>query len=208
MSKCKKKVIIVIGRSFGSGAREIGKKVAVELDIPFYDKELLEVEAKGSKYSIDDLDKYDEKKISAYVYTMAFNPYSADSLIPLDFLVESIQIKAIKTVADKGSCVIIGRRADKVLRGSYDVLSVFISAPMEQRIERVSKRDGLSEKDSKKAILKADKIRQTYYNDFGEGAWGDVSNYNLCINSGDLGIENSAALIIDCLRLKGKLDAS
>lgn len=205
MYKCKDNVIITIGRTFGSGAREIGKKVAGELGIPFYDKELLEIAAKESGGTFVGLSDFDEKRAGGFLTAVAFDAQTGSG-IPVDKVVRDIQVKTIKTIADQGSCVIVGRRADKILREEYDTLNVFISAPIEKRISRVSKRDGLSEKDSRKKVLRADKTRQSYYNAYGEGNWGEASNYNLCIDSSDLGTDNSAAMILQYLKLKGKIE--
>lgn len=125
--------------------------------------------------------------------------------MPLNMVIQDIQEKAIRTVAKHGSCVIVGRRADKILQREFDILSVFISASIGKRIARVSMRDGLPEEDSKKLIRKADKDRRAFYNAQGEGYWGEAANYHLCIDSGDLGINNSAAMILQYLRLKEKL---
>lgn len=204
IGKCRYDVYVTIGRSFGSGGREIGKKLAKELEIPFYDKELLEVAAKESKLNLEKLEKFDEKKGRGFLYSMAFNPYSG-GVEPLDTVVQDIQIHTINMIAEQGSCVIVGRRADKILRDNYDTLDVFISASMDKRIARVSKRDKLSKKNSKDKILKADKVRRSYYNSYGDGNWGEADNYNLCIDSGDLGIDNSVDVILRYLRLKGML---
>lgn len=206
MYKCRDKIVITIGRAFGSGAREIGKKVAEELEIPFYDNELLKVAAKesGGVFFPEELSPFDEQKIGDFLYSLAFKPYMGNAE-PWDIMAQNVLTKAIHYVANQGSCVIVGRRADKILRGKYDILSVFISASMEKRIARVSKRDGLSEKDSEKKILKADRTRRLYYNAYEEGDWGEASNYNLCIDSGDLGIGHSVAMILQYLKLKEKI---
>lgn len=198
--------VITIGRTFGSGAREIGKKVAEALGIPFYDKELLEVAAKesGGEFYAEYLEFFDEKRAIGFLYSASFNPYVGEG-IPLDIAIQSALEKAVKDAANQGSCVIIGRRADKILRDNFDILSVFVSASMEKRIDRVSKRDGLSEKDSKKKILRADRSRRAFYNSYGDGDWGEAANYDLCINSGRLGVDNSAAMILQYLKLEGKL---
>lgn len=197
MYKLKNHFVIVIGRSFGSGAREIGKKLAEELGISFYDKELLAVAAENGRFSIQELERYDERQITPNSYTMFANLN--------DFMAQKIQENAVKTVAGEGSCVIVGRRVDKVLRGEHDILSVFISAPLKERIERVSERDGLSEKDSKKKIKSADRERRYYYNAYEKGDWGEAGSYDLCIDSGNLGVDNSAAMIIQYLELKGAI---
>jgi len=207
MYKCKNSIIITIGRTFGSGAREIGRKVAEELGIPFFDKELLEAEAKEGRICVEYLNMYDEKRPSGFLYSMALNPYAyrPNEIESLDMLARNIQTKAIKDIAGLGSCVIVGRCADQILRDEHDILSVFISASLEKRIERVSKRDRTSEKESKKIIIKADRSRRAFYNSYGEGEWGKAGNYNLCIDSGDLGIDNSAAMILQYLILKGQI---
>lgn len=205
MYKLNDGVIITIGRTYGSGGREIGKMTAKELGIPFYDKELLEVEAKEGRVCKEYLNAFDEKRPGSLMYSMTINPYGRyikDE--PLDLLVQNIQYKAIKDVAAKGSCVIIGRRADQILRGKFDVCSVFITASIEKRIARVSERDKLSEHDSKKQIHKADKQRRLFYNYYGEGNWGEAGNYNLCLDSGDLGVANSVAMIMQYLLVTGK----
>lgn len=206
MLKCKDKVIITISRAFGSGGREIGKKVAEELAIPFYDKELLEVQAKDGRYSIGDLNRFDEKEAGSVFYSVAFNPYMHYGTSTIEKIILDIQENAIKTIAEQGSCVIIGRRADKILRSEYDILSVFVSAPLDKRIARVSDRMKLYEKDSKRKIKEADRERRAFYNAHGEGEWGEAESYNLCIDSGSLGVKGSAAMIIKYLELKEKIE--
>lgn len=198
MFKCKDKVIVTISRAFGSGGREIGRKVAEELGIPFYDKELLEVEAKDGRFSVQSLERFDETRMGSIIFAMS--PY------PVEQIVRDIQTEAIKSIAEAGSCVIIGRRADKILRDDYDILNVFVSAPLDKRIAHVSKRDGLTEKESKKKIKEADRERRSFYNAYWEGEWGEAANYNLCIDSDCLGVEGSAALILKYLELKGRIE--
>lgn len=208
MYRANGKTIITIGRAYGSRGEEIGKKVAAELGIPFYDRELLAIEERecGGELFIDDLVVFDEKKTGYFYYMYALNPYRSGADKPsLDIVAEIVQEKAIKNVADQCSCVIVGRRADKILRDSYDVLSVFVSALLEKRIGWVSEREGVSEKDSKFIIKKTDRSRSAFYNAHGEGEWGCADNYNMCIDSGDLGIDNSAAMILQYLELSGKI---
>lgn len=205
MLKLKGNTIITISRAFGSGGREIGKKIAKELGIPFFDKELLEVAAKDGRVSLNDLRAFDEKKVSDFFYSLVLNPYVREGTEPLGLVVQNILADTIKAVANEGPCVIVGRSADKILRDKYDILSVFISAPLEERIARVAKRDGLPEKECRKVILKADRARRAYYNYYDEGEWGEAANYNLCIDSGHLGIDNATKLIIEYLKLNGKL---
>lgn len=201
---CKDPTIITIGRTFGSGGREIGHAVADNLGIPFYDKELLAESAREGGVAAEQLSRFDEARPDGLIYSMALNPYyRTDAQESLDMIAQRIQINAIRNVAGRGSCVIVGRRADQILRDEYNILSVFISAPMEKRIARVSKRDGLTEKESKKKINKADKSRRSYYDFYGEGDWGNAANYHLCLNSDELGIDGAVDMILYYLKRKG-----
>ena len=204
MGKVKENTVITIGRAYGSRGSQIGKIVAEKLGIPFYDKELLELEAGESKLDMKLLSKYSDGKPGSFLRIAAFNPLTTERYDSFEETLIKLQKKTLKHVADQGSCVIIGRRADKYLRDEYDVVSVFIHASMEKRIERVIERDGLSEKDSIDKIRKMDKLRGGYYGSYKDGEWGYASNYKLCINSGDLGVEQSAEMIVQYLESTGR----
>ena len=205
MKKVKENTIITIGRAYGSRGSQIGKKVADALKIPIYDSELLALEADESKLDIEFLSRFSDKKPGGFLRVAAFNPLTAERYDSFEEVLIKLQQKTLKHVAEQSPCVIIGKRADKYLRDEYDVVSVFIHASLEKRIERVMERDGLSESESIGKIRKMDKLRGGYYSSYKDGAWGYAANYKLCLNSGDLGVDGSAEMIVQYLELTGRI---
>lgn len=210
MATIKGHTIITISRTFGSGGREVAQTLATDLGIPFYDKELLEIAARKHGLSSKYLERFDEKRNDNFLYSMALNPQSlltgwGYGTEPIELVVQKLQYETIRAVASEGSCIIVGRRADQILKGEMDTFRVFISAALDKRIERVSSRDHLSRHDSEQKIKRMDKSRKSYYNSFGEGDWADASNYDLCVDSGALGVKNAAELLKAYMRLNGKL---
>ncbi|MGN0166052.1 MAG: AAA family ATPase [Lachnospiraceae bacterium] len=206
------KIIITIGRSFGSRGAEIGRKVAERLEIPFYDKEIIEEEVKQSGFTSEYLSSFDEKKTSSLLYSIFLNPESImlqsgyGSAQPMDLAIQKVQFQTIQDIAAKGSCVIVGRRADQILKGDHDVLSVFITAADEDRVKHVSERDGLTLKEAESKIKRMDRSRKSYYNYYGDSQWGEASNYDMCLNSSVFGVDACVELIIHSLREKGYVD--
>lgn len=205
----KKNVIITIGRSFGSRGAEIGRKIAERLEIPFYDKEILEEQVKKSGFTSEYLSSFDEKRSSSLLYSIFMNPESImlqsgyGSAQPMDLAVQKVQFQTIHDIAEKGPCVIVGRRADQILKSDYKVISVFVTAADEDRINHVMERDGLTRKEAESKIKRMDRSRRSYYNYYGDSQWGEASNYDLCINSSVFGVETCADLIIQGLKAKG-----
>ncbi len=201
--------VITIGRQFGSGGREIGEQLAKELGIPLYDKEILAHAAKQSGLHIGLFEKNDEKKTSSLLYTLATNSYfygaslsSAEHAIGTQLYVA--QVNAIKSLAEAGDCVMVGRCADYFLKKDFDLTSVFIRADQPARIERIMRRYGVAEKNARDMIKKIDKSRASYYNSVTGDKWGDSMIYDLCFNSTALGIDGSVALIRAYLDAKKK----
>ena len=192
------KTIITIGRQFGSGGKEIGIRVAKEMGIPFYDKELLQMAAKKSGFSEKVFESFDEKSKSL-LYSIAMDAYplrmtgmSGESLEQQVYLAT---YETIQQVARDGPCVIIGRCADYALANNPNLLSLFISAPMDVRVERVAKRQGVSEEKARHMILKTDKRRAAYYEYYSFRKWGAVESYNFCLDSSCLGLGGTVELI-------------
>lgn len=201
--------VITIGRQFGSGGREIGEQLAKELGIPLYDKEILAHAAEQSGLHIGLFEKNDEKKTSSLLYTLATNSYfygaslsSAEHAIGTQLYIA--QVNAVKSLAEKGDCVMVGRCADYFLKKDCDLTSVFITADMPSRVERIMRRYGVAEKNAKDMIKKIDKSRASYYNSVTGDKWGDSLIYDLCFNSSHLGIDGSVALIKAYLEAKKK----
>ncbi len=190
--------IVTIGRQYGSGGRNIGIQLAKELGVPFYDQNILKQAAAESGLCEKILENYDEKPRS-FLYSIAMDPFGyALGGIPantLDQRVYMATFDTINTIADKGSCVIIGRCADYVLRERKNVLRVFLYASMEERIKAVMERDDLSEAAAKQKISRMDRSRAAYYEFYSTQKWGAVDSYDLCIDTGLLGQDGTVALI-------------
>lgn len=201
--------IITIGRLYGSGGRDIGIKVAEKLGIPFYDKEIITLGAQNSGVCEQIVQELDERKSGGAFYSMPSAPYLYGSEtpvydLPLNDKVFLAQSDVIRSLAQKGSCVIIGRCADYVLRERDDVIRVFIHAGLEKRIQRAIQEFGIRPEEAKKTVLRTDKERGNYYTYYTDQRWGDFRNYHLCIDAGDLGIDQAARLILSYAAMRGQ----
>lgn len=197
-------MIICIGREFGSGGHEIGKQIAEELGYEFYDRELVEKAAeKMSSMPVEELDKADEKKRNPWLYRAWYeeeneemNGASANDIL---FHVNS---QLITELAEKGNCVFVGRCADYILeKNGIEHLSFFIAAPFQDRVERKMKQLSMDEKTATALVRKKDKERKAYYNYYTGGSWGKPYNYDFCVNSSKLGIEETAKQLAKRLSL-------
>lgn len=192
-----KKVVITIGREFGSGGREIGIKLSEKLNIPFYDKELILHTAEKTNLEHSIVEKYDEKhSFPAFSSSNIFDIYQ----MPMSDRIYIAQSDVIRDLASKESCIIVGRCADFILDENPDVFKVFITAPMKDKINR--KREvlpGKSDGEIESHINKIDKKRAKYYTYYTDRTWGKASTYNLCIDSSVLGIDGTVDLIIDAI---------
>ncbi len=203
-----KTYIITIGRMFGSRGAEVGRKLSERLSIPFYDKEIIQEQVKKSGFTSEYLSNFDEKVSSSFLFSIFMNPESLmlqsgfNGSQPMDLAIQKIQFQTIKELSEKGSCVIVGRRADQILKNRKDMVSVFITADDNDRIQHVAERDGLKTKEAETKIKRMDRSRRSYYNYYGEGTWGDASNYDLCINVSKLGVDGAVDMIIEYLKVK------
>ena len=203
------KIILTIGRQFGSGGREIGKKLAQALGIGYYDKELMAVAAKESGLSEEFFEKADERASSglAYAFTMGysymgmFTPYN--DILSNDGLFK-FQSDAIRKLASEQSCVLVGRCADYILRDHPRCANIFISASHEARVARLCASHHVTEEEAENMMNKADKKRSEYYNYYSYKTWGAAATYHLCIDSSVLGIEKTIDFIEDFVKLKIK----
>ena len=196
--------IITIGRSFGSGGGYIGQAIGKKLGIPVYDNELISKVAEESGYS-KSLFADGEEKRSLFSMSSFFSSGRMgyiDSGYVNDNVMFKIQSEVIRSIAQKGDAVIIGRCADYILR-DMKCLTVFICAPEEYRIQRLMREEGLSEDEAEKLMRRKDRTRETYYNYYTFGAWGQAANYNLCVDSSVLGIDGTDEYIIDFARRAG-----
>ena len=198
------KTIITIGRQFGSGGKEVGIRLAKELGIPFYDKEILQEAAKQSGLCEKIIENFDERPKSL-LYSIAMDSYMF--ALPGSGAGESLEqqvylatFDTIRSIAEKGPCVIIGRCADYALADNPNRLSLFIHAPLDVRIARVAERQEVSLEKARVLINKTDKRRASYYNFYTGNKWGKYDNYDMAVNSSTLGIEGTAQIIYACVK--------
>ncbi len=197
-----KNTIFAIGRQFGSGGRAIGRLLSERLGIPFYDKDILTHAAQQSGLSSEVMSYFDEAPNNSLLYSLSTGVYSmgdvgvANYTLPVNQQVFQAQFDAIRALAEKGPCVIVGRCADYVLEKYPYLVSAFIYADLQKRMERVAEFDGVSLAEAKSRIAKSDKKRANYYNFYSGKKWGVAGTYDLCINSTVIGYENAADLII------------
>ncbi|WP_027728066.1 AAA family ATPase [Treponema sp. C6A8] len=195
-----KQIIISIGREYGSAGHEIGRKLAAKLEIPFYDRNLLDEFADQKDVDADLLAKYDEKPRRFFfsrtvsVRGQSINNSPAQSVADIQFAL--IKGKAF----DDDSFVICGRCADDILKDFPAHFSVFITADYDAKVKRVMEKRNMSEKEAKKTIEKHDKTRRAYHDYFAKTKWGVASSYDLCVNSTVLGIDGTVDMLVDFVK--------
>ncbi len=200
------KYVITFARQFGSGGHEVAKTTAEILGIPFYDKELIAIAAKESGLSEHLFDGLDEKPTNSFLYSLVMGVQSGASTycrygdVTGSDNIFRIQAQVIRQIADKKPCVIVGRCADYILQEYENLVSVFVHANIEQRIERIMKRYDLKEKNAEDYINKTDKRRNSFYNFYTNRVWGSVDNYNLAIDTAQIGIKNAAEIIAEYVK--------
>lgn len=187
--------IITISRQFGSGGRTIGKEVAAKLGIPCYDQELIEKFSVESGFSREYIQENGEhvKYGSWLANTLSNRMYQNSNT---QDMLWNVQRKVILELAQKGSCVIVGRCADYILKDTVDCLRVFIHADMEKRAERIVKVYGENADTPEKRLNDKDKRRKAYYQFYTGCEWGEAKNYHLTLDSGMFGIEKCVDTIV------------
>lgn len=195
----KENYVITIGRQLGSGGREIGEKLSLQLGISFYDKELIFLASKVSGLGKEFFERADEKR-RIPIFGGLFGLKGSISVEPFsDYYLSNerlfkIQSDVIRELADKGSCLFVGRCADYILKEHPRCLNIFITGDMDDRVKRIAAIQKVTEKKAAEIIEKSDKQREVYYNYFSNKVWGAAESYHLCINSSVLGIEGSVEL--------------
>lgn len=189
------KVIITIARQYGSGGKTIGQMLAKDMGIPFYSREILRMASDDSGIREELFNRADERLRSNPLFGASKKVYKGELITPdkEDFVSDenlfNYQAKVIKDLAEKGSCVIVGRCADFVLKDRPDVVSVFVHAPKDYCMARAMERNSMTEREMEKFIAKTDKYRGDFYHYYTGNVWSDARNYDLCLNSEKLGFE-------------------
>lgn len=192
--------IITISREFGSGGREIGKRLADELGFAYYDREIVAEIAKQTGMTEEYIKNISEKGAYPYAFQFAksFAMYSSLQSNQTDILVA--QTKVLKEIAKKGNCIIVGRGANIILK-DYNPMNIFVYADIESKINRCHKKakedENLTDKEMKKKIIQIDNGRKNYHKLISNLEWGDKRNYHLCINTTEVEIKNIISALGD-----------
>lgn len=204
-------MVITIARQFGSGGREIGRTLAKKLGIGFYDKQLITLAAKESGIDPEIAKNLDEKASNSLLYSLSLGAaatfdggFQIAPQLPLNDRLFLVQHDIIKKLSSE-PCVIVGRCGDYVLKDRTDCVKLFIYADMDKRIRYAVDVHKVPKEKAPSIITKTDKTRANYYNYYSTGKWGDPNNYNLCINSGELGVTRCVELIEFYLRQRGMI---
>ena len=198
--------IITIGRQFGSGGHEVGRRLAAELGLTLYDKELLKMVAQESNICEQVLEDYDEKPTGSLLYSIVMDIYPSMNYVgnTLHQQIYQAQYDTIMKLGQKGGCVIVGRAADYILRDNPRLTSVFVHAKDDFRAQRIMEYEHISKDKALDMIAKADKKRASFYNFQTEKKWGQAASYNLTVDTSALGIDGCVTLIRRYLELKNR----
>lgn len=197
-----KNIIITISRQYGSGGKFIGERIAKKLNIGFYDKEFIDIVAEKTGISKETIEAKDEKFTNDNIFFSAFNkkhfvsPFNNKTAYSTLDKIFDIQSEIIRNIADKGSCVIIGRCAGFILKNTHKCFNIFIHAPIESRIDRISNQYGIKIENAETQLKNTDLYRYNYCKYYTGEEWGNMTNYNLTIDSGYFDDEKIANIII------------
>lgn len=202
-----KHTVITIGRQYGSGGREIGRRLGELLGIKVYDNELLSLAAEKKGLPEAYLDRVDEKAADSFLYSLAmgashFRHLHATVQMSMNDKLFIAQSELMKEIAERESAVFVGRCADHILRKHEGLLSIFIHADFESRVARICELEGCSRKEAEELIVKNDKRRINYYSFYTGGKWGKSDNYHMTLDSGLLGVEGTANLLVEAVRMR------
>ena len=193
--------VITITRQFGSGGREIGKKLAEAYGIPFYDNEIISRAAKDTGFAEAAFERAEDKASNSLLYSIAMgmNVFSSQDVgfsgLSLDDRIFLAQSKVIRNVAKEGPCVIVGRCADYILKNQENVVNLFIRATLDFRIKRAIEVEGIPKEKSAEMVMKKDKSRANYYKYHSGERWDNVLNYDFAIRSALCGIDGTVACL-------------
>lgn len=191
------KRIITISREFGSGGRYIGEEVAKQLGIKYYDKNIISQIAETSGFSQEYIEKKSELSPKKGLFAYAFTGRDITGKSVEDMVYEA-QRKVILDIAEKESCVIIGRNADFILKDRDDVLNVYVHGDTPEKVKRICKLYNVTETEAVKMMADIDKRRMTNYRFYTDQRWGMAGNYTLSLNSSELGYDMCEKIIMEC----------
>lgn len=201
-----RKFVITIGRQLGAGGRALAEELGRRLGVPVYNRELISEAARQSGLNSELFEKADEDE--NHLKPLGTGIWSFGSMINSGYInndtLFAIQSEAIERIAEERSCIIVGRCADYVLRNHEGVLSVFVTAPLEDRVERLCASCDKCEKECRQMVEQTERKRSSYYNYYTFKTWGAAESYDLCLNSSLLGVDGCADLVEAALKQKLK----
>lgn len=209
-----KNFVITIGRELGSGGLEVGRALAEKLNVKCYDKELLTLAAKESGLCQEIFENNDEKPTSSFLYSLVMDTYSVSGYtsapfldMPLNHKVFLAQFDTIKKLAEKESCILVGRCADYALSEHANCVNVFIHANMDYKIGNIMKssESAITKEKAKDIIHKTDKKRASYYNYYSSKKWGDAKEYDLTLDSSRIGVKGCVDMILKYCEISNTL---
>ena len=191
-----RQIIISVGREYGSGGHEVAKRLADKLDIPFYDRNLLDEVADNKDADIEELSRYDEAPHKPF-FSRTVRGFSNSPSVN----VAELQFALLKSkAADEDSFVVVGRCADELFRDNPNCVSLFIYSDHNEKVKRIMELFKLSEKDAVKKMERHDKKRRAYHDYFSSTKWGEIRSYDLCVNSSKLGIDGTVNFIYEYIQ--------
>lgn len=189
-------LVITIGRENGSGGRQLGSELAAALDVKCYDSELINETAKASGFAKSFVETHEEHRPGSFLYSLVTGGGVVADEQPFPVQIFQAQSEVIRTIAAREPCVIVGRCADYILRDRKDCLHVFICSDMASRARRIVERYGQTQKAPEKRLAEKDQKRKVYYKNYTGRVWGQAQNYDICLNSGALGVDTCADMIV------------
>lgn len=189
-------LVITIGRENGSGGRQLGSELAAALGVKCYDSELINETAKASGFAKSFVETHEEQRPGSFLYSLVTGGGVVADEQPFPVQIFQAQSEVIRTIAARESCVIVGRCADYILRDRKDCLHVFICSDMASRARRIVERYGQTQKAPEKRLAEKDQKRKVYYKNYTGRVWGQAQNYDICLNSGALGVDTCTDMIV------------
>ena len=207
-----KKIVLAISREYGSGGSAVGRKLATELGIPFYDKAIIEMAAEKSGLSSEYIDKIEETITSSFLFNLVSSYTSShpnmvpQGDMPISYTAYSAQAAVIRELAKRGSCVIVGRCSEYILHDNPNCIKIFIYADTKTRVQHTMQDLNLDEKAATARLAKIDKGRANYYKNFTGEDWGSLYSHDICINSTHCGVDGAVETVKTFLKCSGLLD--
>ena len=189
-------MIITLGRQHGSNGHDIARALAKELDYRCFDKEIVEEAAENSHFSKEIFDSYDEKRVNAYIVPVP-HYVGMNEGFRLNMQVATAQFDVMRSLAEKGNCIFVGRCADYILRENPRCVNVFLTADDADRIGRIRSRQGCTAEEARAMMERVDARRASYYNYYSSRTWGEAATYHLCVSTSPLGDEGTADFILE-----------